>query len=466
MRITTERILTHLKHVAHFALNAGVTYPGLWYVLARIQERCVNPVSAARTYARAIASADRSGNRNMFKVRQHWQFCMERALHDAGAARVEDPLFSCKAAPSAQALVSPQQRRRAPGHYEARWRFRGLRIDGFLDSRQAVGKTIRVLLDGQLLREVTVAKAPFIPPYFQLTLQRSTIADLPMDSMLRVETAEGTALLFDGASATQVHVPHGSELICRNRSGVDKKGFPTSIGEELESRQRALLDIYAKAREAFAREIDKPLFLIYGTLLGFHRNGDFIPGDDDFDVGYISGCASPEAVKREAMDIVVRLVLSGFMINFNRNGRLFRLRLPTSPPDTHLDVHTVWFEGRKAWVHPQARLECSAGDFLPVAHSEMRGVPVAVPRNPEAFLSAYYGAGWRTPDPAYASTSRHIPGAVLRHLARALVTPLELRRMQHDIAARAGDVLPPGRLVSIGSHSLYPLDEYERNCDW
>ena len=38
--------------------------------------------------------------------------------------------------------------------------------------------------------------------------------------------------------------------------------------------------------------------------------------------------------------------------------------------------------------------------------------------------------------------------------------------MQREISALPAAGVPPGRLISIGSHSLYPLDAYERDCDW
>ena len=164
--------------------------------------------------------------------------------------------------------------------------------------------------------------------------------------------------------------------------------------------------------------------------------------------------------------MVVRLVARGFTVSFNRNGRLFRLRLADSPPHVHLDVHAVWFEDGRAWIHPQARLDCTPEDFLPPRTGVLRGVAVDLPQRPEAFLRAYYGESWRVPDPAYSTVARRIPRGVSRNLARAFVTPAEHGEMQREISALPAAGVPPGRLISIGSHSLYPLDAYERDCDW
>ncbi|MDQ2701607.1 MAG: LicD family protein [Pseudomonadota bacterium] len=402
----------------------------------------------------------------MFKVRQQWQFELERTLHEAGRPRVDDPVFACRALPAPASRAPDAARRVAPGSYRARWSFRGLRITGFLDPRYTKGLKIRLLLNGKPLREVSVAKAPLIPPYFQITIQRPALATFPPTSELALESTDGKTLLCEGCSVTHLDVPHGTGSAVRGLSAIDKKGFLVMANADLAKRQAEFLEIYRAAREAFAREFGKPLFLLYGTLLGFHRSGDFIPGDDDFDVGYASACTTAREVKLEAMQIVVCLVTAGFVVSFNRNGRLFRLRLPGMPPSSHLDVHSVWFERDATWIHPQARLACREGDFLPTREGIFRGIAADVPCIPEAFLGAYYGDGWRIPDPSYSTAAKHIPKGVLRNLARAFVTPVDLANMQREIERRTGSEATHGRLISIGSYSLYPVGDYEQNCDW
>ena len=466
MRRATEFLLIRCKRIARFLLNEGLTFPSLHYFHGMAWESVGRREQAAAAYARAIAAADRSGNRLMFQSRQRWQFALERTLAEACRRRVDDPYFDARISLDPHSAATRVQRNRAAGHYEAAWCHRGLRIDGFLDPLRTHTKAVRFLLDGRLLREVTVARRPLLPPFFQLTLQRPSIAAFPPDATLRLETREGEPLLFHGCAATRIQVPHGDGRLAGNDMKVDKKGLLVTPDTGLHCRQQAMLDVYAAAREAFRRELDTPLFLLYGTLLGFHRGGDFIPGDDDFDVGYVSACTSAREAKHEAMRMVVRLVAAGFTVSFNRNGRLFRLRLPDSPPHVHLDVHGVWFEDGYAWIHPQARLPCTRQDFLPTGTGTLRNIGVEVPQRPEAFLRAYYGASWRVPDPAYSTAAKRVPRAVLRNLARAFVTPAEYGAMQREIAGLAATGARPGRLISIGSHSLYPLVDYERDCDW
>src|SRR5690606_23688896 len=272
MWIITERILAACQEIARYYLNQGVTYPGAWYLVGCLRRRRGDSTGAERAYSRAIHEADRSKNRIMFKVRQQWQFELERTLHEAGRPRVDDPIFACRALPAPASRVSDAARRVAPGSYRTRWSFRGLRITGFLDPRYTTGRKIRLSLNGTLLRELSVAKAPLIPPYFQITIQRPAIASFPPSSQLVLESADGKTLLCQGCSVTHLHVPHGTGGAGRRLPEIDKKGFLIMADVDLAKRQAEFLEIYRAARETFAREFGKPLFLLYGTLLGFYRS--------------------------------------------------------------------------------------------------------------------------------------------------------------------------------------------------
>jgi phosphorylcholine metabolism protein LicD len=101
---------------------------------------------------------------------------------------------------------------------------------------------------------------------------------------------------------------------------MNKKGVISATEDELRERQSAYLELYADLRRFFAEELGKPLMLMYGTLLGYHRDGDLIPGDDDFDAGYISDEHDPIAVKEETKRVIATLVRAGYLVSFNRRG--------------------------------------------------------------------------------------------------------------------------------------------------
>lgn len=456
-----EHLLTVLKRGSVFVLQAGITMASLVHLCGSALSRVGLRRLAMPLLDGAIALGDRSRSRRVFQVRQSWEFAAERNRHLLGRARVQDPLFQVSASPDARSLPSAP-RRMADGYYEASVSHRGLRIDGFL--RRAIGsRQVEVRINDVRIRETEAVRILPGLDVFVVQIQRDALARFPARTRLTVALAGGGPLLFKGCTDTLVLVPHGAGEDVENIR-VDKKGFLVHGQTGVAELQEGFLATYAAASAFFGEELGTPLFLLYGTLLGQQRGGDFIPGDDDFDVGYWSDETDARRVRDEAMELVIRLVRAGFVVTLNREGRLFRLRLPGNPPACHLDVHAVWQEKQSVWIHPRANLDCAREDFLPVAGSRMRGVDVLVPSRPESFLAAYYGADWRVPNPAYSTAARPFPKWKLRLLRRAFVTPVEVARMQSRIAEPGA--VGKGMLVPIGSQSIYPLERYERLCDW
>ncbi|MFT3806898.1 hypothetical protein [Arenimonas sp.] len=459
-----EAMLSALKSAAHYLLQAGLTPASLLHLGGAAFEKLGFRSLASGAYERAIRSADRSSSRGTFLVRQGWQFIAERNRFRQGRPRVQDPLFHVSAMPDPTSRTDTP-RHAAAGYYEVHVTHRGLRIDGFL--RPGVkGRQIDVLVDGRSIRQTSASRVVRGLYLLVVHIQRDALAALPSSARLSLHLSDGGALLFRGCEETLLDIPHG-----QNAAGVgdlnvklDKKGFLLKDKPGVAELQRGFLQIYQAASRFFEAELGTPLFVLYGTLLGQHRGGDFIPGDDDFDVGYWSDAATSKEVRSEGMAFVVKLVRAGFVVTLNREGRLFRLRLPGMAPACHLDVHAVWRERESLWIHPRANLDCARTDFLPAGKARMRDVEVTVPAKPEAFLSAYYGADWRVPNPAYSTASRPFPGWKVRLLRRSCVTPALVGEMQSRIAP------PPaagtGMLIANGSQSIYPLERYEELCDW
>src|SRR5690606_35133412 len=170
--------------------------------------------------------------------------------------------------------------------------------------------------------------------------------------------------------------------------------------------------------------------LMYGTLLGFYRDGDFIPGDDDFDCGYISDRTDPVSVKEETKDIIVELIRAGFTVSFNRRGRLFRVQTErTGQAGLHLDVRPLWFQDGRVWLHNHCSFPATRDDFLPPEEGSFRGVRVLIPHRTEVFLRGHYGPGWKVPDPGFTYYLSDIDPAILDNLAKALITVREYREL-------------------------------------
>jgi tetratricopeptide (TPR) repeat protein len=418
-----------------------------------------DPAGAAELYEAALRQAEESTGRWVLAVKHRWQFTLESIYHRLGRPRVEDPLFGCAVAPDGPAATGDQ---RVAGLFSAQFTFAGLAITGLVADPGS--DHVEVLLDGTPVRAVNVGGDGFFPR-FALELKRSTLASFPPHGQIEVRTPDGARLHGPGGtSRLSVTVPFGNGQlsgIIAAGGKLDKKGVISPSRAETRQRQERYLRIYDTVRDFFEERFGRPLFLLYGTLLGFHRDGDFIPGDDDFDAGYVSDETDPVAVKEETKRLIVELVRAGFTVSFNRKGRLFRVQLEREATDGfHLDMRPVWFQDGRVWVHNHCSFPSSRDEFLPVVEGWLRGVRVLAPRDTEAFLHGHYGPGWKVPDPGFMYYMSEVDPAVLDNLGKALITMREYRELAARVKREVGEDPPAGRLVSVGSQDLYPLDEF------
>lgn len=445
----------------------GASRFAIYYGLARYFESR-NYYSIANRLFEKLAqnriSQESSTNRRAFSFSQNVDFHLARCRSNLGLDSPSDPLFHCNLTGSGVSTPSP-----VSGHFDAGFSHLGLRLDGFVAPSSTTACHLELRLDGRLIRTLPLHRKLVIPPYFHYQMKREVLARLPIKSELKLSTVEGQPLENRNSSSIQVDIPHGDGSIfeyLKAGGRIDKKGFLALTPDTIHARQQRYLTIYSQAREYFTHTFGSPLFLMYGTLLGHVREGDFIPGDDDFDAGYLSHKTTAAEVKQETMQLVVDLVLAGFTCSFNRNGRLFRLRLKDDKPDVHLDVRPVWYEDGHIWAHKQARLPLQLTDFEPVRTEKLRGVDVDIPQHPERFLAAYYGEGWKVPDPAYSNASQKVPRFVKRKLNSVCITPADYQQMQEQIERRQAEYPDAGKLIATGLYPLYPLEEYEANCEW
>lgn len=390
------------------------------------------------------------------RSRHRWEFLTERARYQLGRGRVEDPLFDVEVRPIAAtgALQDP------PGVAQVQVDHQGLRVAGAV----VAGATdrIQVRLDDDVVRTVNLGRdAPVAT--FALVLRRATLARLPTSCRVQVVTGTGQVLPIQGhAEQVEVRCPTGDGTWGELRAagvGLDKKGMLGRRAGETAAVQGDHLRLYATARDAFA-ELGRSLFAFHGTLLGIHRDGDLLPDDDDFDVGYLSDADDPTGVRDEAVAIIEALVARGFTVSVNRRGRLFRLHHPDiGPASFHLDVHPVWSDGTALFAANHLRMVASRDAFVPTAEVEVRGTRVLVPRDPEAFLESNYGPGWRTPDPGSVDDDTGVPAEVVETIARASLSPRHQHELRDRIAAARAVDPGSGRFVPIASQPLYPLQD-------
>lgn len=417
--------------------------------------------AACKSYKKCLASLERVDLPSVYNVKRQWEFEYYRSLYRLGESPFADPFFDVdfkQAVPS----VIPQS---VTGSFSIRTLHSGYFITGIY---KGTGKQVCLCIDDQPVTSLSFRKSGLRKGHFKTYLKRSVVDRLPAESCLSLRDDLGQPLACSGVTCFNLLVPHGDgSLFERLAQGskINKKGFLTLTNEQVSLQQDRFLDLYVRVRQHFDEKLDKKLFILYGTLLGLIREGDFIKGDDDFDAGYVSFADNAESVKQETMQLVVELVLAGFTCSFNTNGRLFRIR-DQATPGLHLDVRPVWFEKGKAWLHKQACLPLDQSDFLPVTEQQLRGKLVYTPASAEKFLISYYGSGWKVPDPTYSNASQRIPKSVTRHLKKLCIGPEDYRVMVDEIERRRPDYPNAGQFISIGLHPLYPLTEYEANCEW
>lgn len=417
------------------------------------------PDEAIPHLARAVREAEATDERWSLSVKQRWQFQLERCRHISGHGRVEDPLFEAALAPIGD---GPAGSPPVAGLFEARFTYMGLAIHGVVGAAEC--DYVEVFLDKQHVRSVSLATGSFLPR-FSLTVNRDTLELFPRRGILEVRTPDGQQLFGPGGTTSlAVNIPHGtgriSAIILRGGT-LDKKGGIIPSAAEMKRRQDRNLEIYAEVRDFFKQHLGRSLFLLYGTLLGYYREDELIPGDDDFDVGYVSDKSDPRSVKEETKEIIVELVRAGFTVSFNRKGRLFRIQLDKPEPGgCHVDVHPTWFQDGNVWIHNLVMMRSTRDDYLPVADGTLHGVTVSAPRNTEAFLRGNYGSGWKRPDPGFRYYPSEVDLAVRRNLEKALITVGEYKRLAARIEREVGDSPTAGRLISLGSQDLYPLSDF------
>lgn len=149
-------------------------------------------------------------------------------------------------------------------------------------------------------------------------------------------------------------------------------------------------------------------FLIYGTLLGYVRERDFICYDFDVDIGVLDhefdvmyarlavACASSAEFNLKYVQLFAWRFMHLIHVPTGLNMDISPYRAHTSGGKWCLSrrvpyLYSRWYCG-----------ECSAAlpfcNVLPLRRATLRGVDVYIPNEPHAVLKCHYGKNYLTPD--------------------------------------------------------------------
>lgn len=393
---------------------------------------------------------------------QEAAFKAGRRLWRLGVPVVHDPLFACR--------VSEAWKHPSVLAFEVDFTYPGLWVSLKLGQQPGPGEgesgdVVKIFLGNILLRPIRLEWRDGVAS-FQFIVRREVVLLFPLRSCLSITVQDAAQSPRESLASVLVEVPHGDAHLAEQvgvRGMLEKKGGLPPVADELGLRQVAYLDLYRRAQRVFEDALGCKLFILYGTLLGLQRDGDFITGDDDFDVGYVSEAVTPLDLKREAAMYMRSLVRCGFKVSLNRAGRPFRLSDADGPEGVHLDVRPVWSPGDgHVWLHKHARLPISLDGFKTVEKGVLRGVKVWKPAATVSFLEHYYGKGWQVPDPGFSNAGQRDTEQVADVFQQCCFTASEQFDLWREIVG-SGHVAHDGGATKFSPLALlpaYPLNGF------
>jgi len=365
--------------------------PKMRFLLATIEELLGNYDKAINHYNIAIRQLKFINKRWAHKAKIGWTFRLKYITSRLQENSRPEGLLSCTLSEGDKITYSEN----FPGFFNVNLAESGLIIKGIFFDKKI--KKINIYIDNHLIRTHMINNNQSLGR-LKFKLRPEVIQSFPVTSNLKIMIDNRLIPTANLSSHYIINVPYGDNTIAEKLENgllVTKKGtFSKFFNSDIE-KQRQYFNAYAIARELFKKKFNIDLFILYGTLLGQHRNGTFIKGDDDFDVGYVINSRTPSSVKLESSKMVLKLLQCGLDVGVTIIGRLYKLKIN----GVLLDVFPLWFSHNKTWGF-QA-ISASKNHFIPVKHSTFFGHEVLIPNDPEKFLSENYGPGWKIPDSSF-----------------------------------------------------------------
>lgn len=178
------------------------------------------------------------------------------------------------------------------------------------------------------------------------------------------------------------------------RHGVKSEGVLRKDPARFVAHMRAVIS----ALESMGREP----FLAYGTLLGAVRDQDFIAHDDDIDLMCRSTARSRKEAEQDVLVLKEGLRELGFkVVDLLPNS--LNLHVIDKKNGAVMDVFPCWLQDDALCMHMESmKVRGIPEAFVyPRSMLSFHGQEFPAPSQPEAFLQARYGEGWRVSDQFY-----------------------------------------------------------------
>lgn len=153
---------------------------------------------------------------------------------------------------------------------------------------------------------------------------------------------------------------------------------------------------------------------IFGTLLGFVRDGGFMPHDNDIDLGVLQGKTAKE---------VVQLLVEKYGFQFNQGLAYHGVVTEFSVIYKGLSMDFFFLENHDDVTRTTSYYWKPEGNYTDPRQNNVKyierkqinelkpfkvgGVEVQIPLDAEGELEAIYGNGWKVPDPNFTDSGNN-----------------------------------------------------------
>ena len=239
---------------------------------------------------------------------------------------------------------------------------------------------------------------------FFFAIDPELAALFPESCTIRFEI-DGTPLR-SGANREGVDFKGGSEdtsvLEARLAEGwtINKWGGLSRQFRHFPDLQKQYLEFYNDLYNIVYNEYRIKLFMHYGSLLGYYRDAQLIPHDDDFDVSFVIYTDDLHAVARAFYGLAASLKAiaaeTGMQISIQETGQMSIWR-----QELHIDIFSTWMNSKReiftyfgvSGEWPDKQVALTEGGLL--------GHKVCVPVLTEELITLTYGPHWKVPDPYF-----------------------------------------------------------------